>query len=290
VKVRSKFASRPRRTGRRALALTAAGVLAGAAGLFSAALLLQACGSDTTSGKRVVLHTRLTLEPSAASGFTTAVGWTVTLSQAMLAMGPVYYFDGAPPLELARNSRDWQRAARWLGLGIAHAHPGHYVAGNAMGQMLEASSVDVLGGVTELPDGDGVSGTYRSARFTFRAKALGPLSAELGEQVALVTGSAEKEGEEPRFFVASAELADVARSAAKGQVEGCEFSEVDVETDGTVTIAVNPAVWFNLVDFSAIEPGSAEAPSSFPAGSQPKLAFAQGLAQLSAYEFSYSNP
>lgn len=290
MKNSTHFASRPYRTPRRALTLAAAGVLASAVGLVSSALLLQACGSDTTSGKRVVLHTRLTLEPSAASGFATAAGWNVTLSQAMLAMGPVYYFDGAPPLEVARNSRDWQRAARWLGLGTAHAHPGHYVAGNAMGQMLEASGVDVLGGVTELPDGDGVSGTYRSGRFTFRAATVGALSAELGENVALVAGSAEKEGQELRFFVASAELSDVAKSAAKGQVEGCEFSEVDVEADGTVTVVVNPAVWFNLVDFSAIEPGSAEAPSSFPAGSQPKIAFAQGLAQLSAYKFSYSNP
>jgi hypothetical protein len=90
--------------------------------------------------------------------------------------------------------------------------------------------------------------------------------------------------------LASADLVDIEKSAAAGQVAGCEFTETDVKDDGTVTVLVNPRVWFNLVDFSAIDPGSEEAPSVFPDDSQPKIAFAQGLAQLSAYKFSYSNP
>jgi hypothetical protein len=47
-------------------------------------------------------------------------------------------------------------------------------------------------------------------------------------------------------------------------------------------------VWFDLVDFAELEPGSSDAPSEFESDTQPRLAFADGLAQLSAYEFSYS--
>jgi hypothetical protein len=258
-------------------------------GLGSGALL-QACSSDATSGRRVVLHTRFELEPSVVSGFTTGVGWNVTLSKALLATGPFYYFDGVPPLVLNQPRHGWEYAARWLGLGIAHAHPGHYQAGSALGQMLEPSSLDVLGGAVDLADGAGISGTYRSASFSFSSPPVGPLASELAGRAAVVAGTAQKDGEEPRIFLASASLADIEKSAAKGQVQGCELTEVDVEADGTVTVVVNPRIWLNLVDFTAIDPGSAHAPSSFPDDSQPKIAFAQGLAQLSAYKFSYSNP
>ena len=70
-------------------------------------------------------------------------------------------------------------------------------------------------------------------------------------------------------------------------MEGCQFVEANVEGDGTVTVVVSPRVWLDLVDFSQIEPGTAEEPTEFPKDSQPAIAFAQGLAQLSAYEFSY---
>jgi len=86
----------------------------------------------------------------------------------------------------------------------------------------------------------------------------------------------------------SGSSADIENSAAQGHVEGCEFHEVNVGADGLVTVLVNPSVWFNLVDFTLVEPGSEAAPTEFAAGTQPQIAFAQGLAQLSAYKFTYS--
>jgi hypothetical protein len=264
------------------------GVLASGVGL-GLALATQACSSengDSTGGKRVVLHTRVTIEPAALETFESALGWQVTLSKALTSAGPFYYFDGTPPLVLGEQARGWQYAARWLGLGRAHAHPGHYQAGNALGEMREASSLDLLAGAVDFPDGNGVSGIYRSARFTF-SEPTGPAEAALGGHSVVAEGLAEK-GEERRYFRAVADLAGIEKSAADGHVEGCEFNEVDVQDDGTVTATINPVIWFDLVDFTDAEVGSADAPAELPAGSQPRIAFLLGVTQLSAYKFRYS--
>ncbi len=271
------------------LAAFSGSLLAGVAlvaGALGGAVLLEACGadsSDSTGGHRVTLHTRLEMAEGGAE-FVTAAGWSVKLDKVALQAGPFYYFDGAPPLALRSTRGHSEVAQRWLGLGIAHAHPGHYEPGNALGQMLESSFVDLLEGAVTLPDGDGITGTYRSARFGFYAP--GTLGA--AGVLAVAVGVAEKEGEAPRAFRASAMAADIAKTATEGHVDGCEFDEVTVESDGTVTVVVAPHVWFELVDFSLVEPGTSEEPSTFAEGSQPHVAFTQGLAQLSAYHFSYS--
>ncbi len=264
------------------------GVLLGM-GALGVAVSLQACSDagETTSGRRVLLHTRVEMDAEAAAAFTNPVGWQITLSKAVLATDAFYYFDGAPPLVSNQPRLDWTYASRWLGLGVAHAHPGHYEAGNAMGEMLEPSSIDLFAGTAEYSDGSGVSGVYRSARFSFASRATGPVAEQLEGHVAVVEGTASKDGAELRYFRATADLVDVAKSADRGEVEGCEFHEVDVQGDGTVTVVIDPRVWFDLTDFSAIASGSAGAPTELPLDSQPKIAFAQGLAQLSAYKFSY---
>jgi hypothetical protein len=262
--------------------------LATSLGGLGAAVVLEGCGSASTGGERIVLKTRLEIEPTAKDTFTTGAGWNVSLTRALLATGEFYYFDGAPPLVVQHAKQSWEYAQRWLGLSNAHAHPGHYQAGNALGQMLLPSSVDLLAAEVSLADGSGVDGTYRSARFSFAVPAVGPLAGELDGHAAIAEGIAAKAGEETRTFRAIADLADIEKSAADGHVEGCEFSEAKIESDGVVTATVNPEIWFNLVDFAQIPPGSSDAPSEFDADSQPKIAFAQGIAQLSAYKFSYS--
>lgn len=273
---------------RRSVRALGLGTLATLTGL-GLALALQACadGPDSTGGKRVVLHTRVTVDPAALARFQSELGWDITLSKAATSAGPFYYFDGTPPLVLSEPRRSWQYAVRWLGLGTAHAHPGHYQAGNAMGQMLESSSLDLMAGEAAFPDGSGVSGSYRSARFTF-AEPSGPAKRELAGHAVVAEGVAEKAGEQPRYFRAVADLASIEKSAAQGRVEGCELREADVDGDGTVTLTVNPVVWFDLVDFTEAEEGSVDAPAELPPDSQPQIAFVLGVTQLSAYKFSYS--
>ena len=274
---------------RRSLRLAAACAVTTVVGLAGAVLIEGCSSSDSgTGGHRVVLATRVDVEPDAKTTFTTGIGWNVTLTSALIATGPFAYFDGAPPLVLQRARRNWEFAQRFLGLSSAHAHPGHYQAGNALGEMRVPWSVDLFAGPANLADGDGVTGTYRSGRFTFSVPPAGPAADALGGHAAIAQGVAEKEGQEKRIFRAIADLADIEKSATDGHIEGCEFVETDVETDGVVTAVVDPKVWFDLVDFSQIPEGSADAPSEFPAKSQPEIAFAQGVAQLSAYKFSFT--
>lgn len=272
---------------RRAAHLTVLAALGSAAAL-GAALGIEACGGTETGGRRIALDTRVALAAD-GSAFTTAAGWDVTLTRAVVSTGAFYYFDGAPPAVSIAPRSSRRLALGLLGLGEAQAHPGHYHTGDALGQMLEPWSVDLLAGTATLPAGDGVTGTYRSARFSFGSPPAGPLAAELGAHAALAEGVASRNGTLVRFR-AVADLADVARSAAEGNVDGCQFDELDVEGSGVVTLTVHPKAWFDLVDFAALPPSSDGAPVEFPAGSQPQVAFAQGLAQLSAYGFSFSPP
>jgi hypothetical protein len=256
------------------------------------AVTTEGCGADSqgaTSGRRVVLHTRVAIDKAALSKFTSTVGWDITLSAAAVSAGPFHYFDGVPPLVQRDEQRTWQYAAHFLGLGTAHAHPGHYQAGNAMGQMLESSSANLRGGAVDFPDGDGITGVYRSARFTL-AQPSGSAAKLLNGHVAMAEGLAERAGQPPRYFRAFADLSDVEAHASKGRVEGCELKEVDVRADGTITASIDPRVWFELVDFSGLAEGSADAPVAFSPDSDAQIGFVLGVSQLSAYTFSYDTP
>jgi hypothetical protein len=271
-------------------------LVVGASGPFALAALvpaLEACnGNDTTGGKRVILHTRLELKSADVTSFDNGLDWHVTLEHAWVATGTFAYFDGVPPLTalLPPPVRAPSHPAldAFLGVGVAHAHPGHYHAGNALGEMLEPWSVDLMSGTSTLADGDGVSGSYRSARFTFGSPPAGPYASELDGHAAVVAGRAELEGEETRYFRAVADVAELARIQPEGNIDGCPFDTASIEDDGTVTVRVDPSVWFDLVDFGQLDPGSTSEPTEFAEGTQPRLAFAEGLAQLSAYAFSYA--
>jgi hypothetical protein len=271
--------------------LSVAGLtLFGSAGTLVLALGIEACGSNRqTSGRRVALETRVELASNATS-FTTLRGWDVTLTQAVISTGPFYYFDGAPPLVQLGPVPARPAVLDLLGLHQAFAHPGHYLAGDALGQMLEPWSIDLLAGAADLPTGEGVTGVYRSASFSYTSPPVGPVAAALETHAAIAEGVAEREGASPLRFRATADLADVQRSAANGYVDGCEFEALDVAEGGRVTVLVNPKIWFDLVDFAELEPPVGDALVDFPVDSQPKIAFALGLAQLSAYKFSFSAP
>ena len=117
-----------------------------------------AADDDATAepAKRVVLHTTVATDPASKAQFTTNFGWKVTLDKAAVAIGAVYYFNGPPAFaSLETKPSLWQRAAS-LFEGTAYAHPGHYQAGDALGQMLTASSYDLLSAAAApLADGEG---------------------------------------------------------------------------------------------------------------------------------------
>jgi hypothetical protein len=253
--------------------------------------LAAACSGQGTTGQTVVLHTRVASDLPADRTVTTDLGWTVTVKKALVASGAFYYFDGEPAFTMAPRRGGWRRAvaiaaAALSPIGTAWGHPGHYVAGNARGEMLAPFSEDLLAGAADLPDGDGITGQVRSGTFSFAVPADGPVTDALGGHVAVTEGSATKDGQTVDF-VLTADLADVSKNARDAKVTGCTFSEATFTGDGTVTATVKPRIWFNFVDFSELAPGTPEAPTVADPSTTAYVAFALGLVQLSAYEFAY---
>lgn len=263
-----------------------------------APLIVAACGgaddtSATTTGKRITLATRIVVDERARAPFVTRLGWKVTLDKAALSVGALYYFDGEPAfVRLSpRPSRFPQQLIEWLGPRTAWAHPGHYQTGNALGEMRTPSSVDLLSGPAALADADGVTGAFNSARFVFGDGLVGPAAPELAGNAAVASGVAMKSDSpdsEEKHFVFVASLAEIATHVAHGAVDGCAFESANVETDGTVTVRVDPTTWFGLVDFSNVAPGTPDSPTMVSAGEVARIAFTLGLAQLSAYHFSFA--
>ncbi|HEU4406175.1 MAG TPA: hypothetical protein VFS43_13000 [Polyangiaceae bacterium] len=255
----------------------------------SALLLLgpPACdeGADAPGGKRVALATRATSDGEASAPFTTATGWTVTLTRAQVSLGALYYFDGEPVLTARLAPPAAPPGARWawpFGLRTAHAHPGHYVPGNALGQMVVPSRFDLSAGDAALPTGDGVTGPFRSAKVVFAAPAEG------GAAIALA-GRAEK-GAEVRAFSAefSADELRADETQLESAVEGCAFEPADVEGDGFVTLAARPSIWFEQTDFAELAPSADGAPQPLPADSAARRALSRGLKKGAAYVFRYA--
>jgi hypothetical protein len=250
--------------------------------------LVASCGNETTTGRRVELQTRLVPDLDATTHTVlTSMGWSVTLTRALVATGDLHFYDG-PPAFTSNDRGRWRRL--WAALspvGTAHAHPGHYLPGGAKGEMLLPFSADLMAGPIDLPAGYGITGAVQSATFSFAVPSDGPAVDALGAHVALTQGSATKDGQTIHFVLA-ADLADVARTAKDGHVTGCKFDAVDIQEPGTVTVTVKPRVWLNFIDFSAVAPGTPEAPTVIAAPAVAHAAFAIGLAQLSAYEFSFS--
>ncbi|MFT3926828.1 MAG: hypothetical protein QM778_30060 [Myxococcales bacterium] len=245
------------------------------------------CLDGSTTGRPVALHTELAAAPEITQAFVIETGWTVKLSKAAVSVRALYYFEGEPAFVLHGLERSWlDEIAGWFVLPVAHAHPGHYASGTALGQVLEAWSADLLAGTTELPNGTGITGLYRSARFVFGAPSAGPALTMLQGHAAVAEGVASK-GEQTVHFALAVDLAEIEQRATQGQVEGCDFAEAQVEGDGTVGVTIEPHVWFNLVDFGDVAPGSPEAPTQITGDETAHIAFTLGLVQLSAYRFTF---
>lgn len=259
-------------------------------------------GGSGTTGRAIALKTKLEIKDDLRQPKTNSLGWSVTLSKAYLSIGALYYYSGDPVLSQRPPVRSSAREAlaRFGNLFVktAYAHPGHYIEGAAMGQMLVPTTVDLLGGSIELADGNGVTGLTNSARFTWQSPAMGTLAPALEGHVILTQGSATK-GDITVQFIAKADAPEVVDGDQKVEVAGCAFGAtpgdvgIDMDGDGTVTLTLVPSVWFDQVDFGYVVPGAAGAPTPDAngvvdlAGTLAWQGFIRGVRKGTAYEFSF---
>lgn len=249
------------------------------------ALCVAGCSAseESTTGKRVALDVKITTTPASKAPFTTASGWSVKLDKMLVATGAFYFYDGE--IILSRRT-PLQRVGDFF-VPPAYAHPGHYVPGNAKGEMLAPSSADLLAGDAVLGRGNGVSGFVRSATFSFSTPAQGPHAAALGASVAIVEGTA-TQGTEMRVFRAEVAAGEILNTKNVPQVEGCPFAHVDVQGDGVVTVTVDAKLWFDQVDFAKEAKSTDGKPVALAADGAARNGLVRGMKAGLAYGFAFA--
>ncbi len=257
--------------------------------LLSTAILSATLGAscqETTAQKRVTLATRIVADDAVDAPIVNAYGWSIELTRAAVSIGPLYYWNGAPAF-MATNTHD---PFSFFRIPSAHAHPGHYVPGDAMGQMLTPSSVDLALGEATLPSGEGVSGIYRSARFTFADKPVGDAVDALAGHVVVLEGQGTK-GALNRVFRAELDIADTLDAASEPKVDGCAFDgEPDVQANGTITVHVVLSVWLDQVELDAVPESPDGKPVLLARDSAAFRAIARGIKKDPALRFQYTTP
>lgn len=229
--------------------------------------LLSACG---TGAQRRTFPVEMTLAPMTAPN---AQGWTVTPESLVASVGPVRFYEGRVLL-----SRRAPRFDPFLLLGgTAWAHPGHYLPGEALGEVLVTVPVDLLAArPTVLGEANAVTGDYGSLELTLPPSPTAEgVAAELqGHSMRLRGTAVHTDGRRVRFD-ASVDLGKA--------IEGIRFERVLGREQGRARITVALDAWLGRIDFTTASPADARGVSTFPADSQAQNALVRGVEDTSAY-------
>jgi hypothetical protein len=176
----------------------------------------------------------VTVSASSSVGLVTDSGWTVQLTRARASFDAVRFFEGK--VVLAR-ARPW-----WRGLIIseAWAHPGHYVPGEALGELVAPLEVDLLGGPVTWGEAQALTGEHGSMQLTFASGGVD------------VAGTATKDGQSVAFtaqFVPPIALEgiraehEVSLAGVPADVQlnlGVLLSRIDFALSGASTAPLDP--------------------------------------------------
>nr|AYM52476.1 lipoprotein [Archangium gephyra] len=229
--------------------------------------LLVGCG---TGAQRRTFPVEMTVQPMTGPN---ERGWTVTPESVHVSVGTVRFYEGRVLL-----SSRWPRFEPYALLGgTAWAHPGHYVPGDALGEVLSTTTVDLLATQpTVLGEANAVTGAYGSMELTLSpATAASDIQNVLRGHTVRVRGLAvHTDGRQVRF---DAEM-DLPKP-----IEGIRFERTLEQEAGRVRITVELARWLGRIDFATASSGGAGGVSTFPVGSQAMNALVRGVEDTSAY-------
>lgn len=228
--------------------------------------LVAACGSDTARSR---VNFRVSAQALPHDGpLVTETGWTVELSEARLHLEGLYFFEGEPLFSRV-DRRPWPQRLGDLVVGTAYAHPGHYVEGEALADLLQPVTLDLLAGPTELGQAHGVSGAYNSARVV-----LSP-NPELGDQAVRILGRATKNGVTVQFRGAL---------TLEQPIEGVAFGQDIEASDGQVRLEIDLGEWVRRIDFGTLPTG---AEVELSPDTQAHNAFSRGVNNTTAFHFTW---
>jgi len=199
-----------------------------------ASLAAAHCGDDSTGRSRITVDA---VVHGTDAMLTTSTGWQVTLTDARIVLGPLRWYEGAALFGRTLFER-------LVGVSVAWAHPGHYVAGEALADITARRVVDLLRpGGTPLPQGNGVTGLVQSAAIELRpAEAALPDAATLRGGTLYVRGEATRDGRTVRFECAPALTHAVQGIPARGDMTG----------SGRWDLTIDVGAWIDRADFSTL--------------------------------------
>jgi hypothetical protein len=192
------------------------------------------CGDDSTGRSRITVDA---LVRGSDPTLTTSTGWRVTISEARIVLGPLRWYEGTALFGRSLFER-------LLGVSVAYAHPGHYVAGEALADITTRRVVDLLRpGGTALPQGNGVTGLAQSAYIELRtAEPALADAAGLHGGTLYVRGEATRDGRTVRFDCAPELTLGVRGIPARG----------DMTASGRWDITIDIGAWIDRADFSLV--------------------------------------
>lgn len=222
----------------------------------SLAVLLFLTGCGSTTARRTTFPVEMTT--SLPGTQTTDSGWTVQLDSARAAVAAVRFFAGKVLLS---------RRFPWYSLigGTAWAHPGHYVAGEAMGEWLGPKELDLLTALpSELGTADAITGEYGSLQLTF-----GPTGVRL---VGVATRGNARVSFDTTAFIPSS------------PIEGIRFEKsLGIQESGRVRIRIDLHTTLSRIDFSAAPAPNADGVSVFRSTDEVFNGFARGILDTGSY-------
>jgi hypothetical protein len=233
--------------------------------------VLTGCG---TGQERRTFPVEMAAQPMAGAN---EHGWTVTLTSAHVSVGPVRFFEGRVLLSRGWRSFDWYTLVG----GTASAHPGHYVPGDAMAEVLSTATVDLLAQAPAvLGEANAVTGDYGSLELTLPV-ATGASDAQgaLNGHAVRVRGEAvHTDGRRVRFD---------AQTDLPKPIAGIRFERELGKEQGRARITVDLAKWLGRIDFGTVGVPDTGADQPFPASSQAMNALVRGVEDTSAYAVAW---
>lgn len=182
--------------------------------------------------------------------FTTDLGYEITLGMGTLVLGDLQFH--TPAEESAALGP--APAFRWLtGPAVAHAHPGHDMAGDVRGEWPGTTYVDLLSGPREVGEATFYEGTYATASLSLHQDGVDgdagmPLGHPAEGHTAVFEGTADDGDESIPFTL----LIDRGETVA-----GIPFDvEIDAADPPSLTLLVDPARILAHLDFAELYEGS----------------------------------
>lgn len=255
--------------------------------LFATSLLCALfLGCDTTEGRRV--RVRFRFVALAEAGYPlgesdTDTGFHVALSEARLALGPLYVLK--PKTAVAPRARLHVRLASLFGPSPARAHGGvDPVSGlGIVAQSLEQLGFDALD-ATPVDTAPSIGSFGEAGSVVLELDPpVGAIAEALHGHHAYVEGVATKDGATIPF----AGGIDLADEGTLRRVENIALAGT-LDEGGIITIGIRPGLWLAGARFDRLGPADASGIHPIAPGSQVYGALTIGVRSASAYEASYS--